>query len=137
MRFWTQKEQRRFAKAAREQGLDCRHEISLLFCGAQAVRELNRRWRGKNRATDVLSFPIQELKPGEAPEKGALGDIVVCPAVARRQAEEMGLEFGEHLAHLLIHGLLHLLGYDHHRASDARKMERQERILLDQSRDSC
>ena len=95
------------------------------------MRELNRNYRGKDKTTDVLSFPQLEgrVMPGGS---GNLGDIVISPAQARRQAAERKERFSDELTLLLIHGLLHLLGYDHERgAGDARIMRRKEREILD------
>ncbi|MBI1785222.1 rRNA maturation RNase YbeY [Candidatus Sumerlaeota bacterium] len=121
----------RLAAAGERLGLDRRHEISLLLCDGPAIRRINRRWRGMDRPTDVLSFPLEELKAGSKPATGALGDIIVSLPLARRGAIELGLPFDRHLAHLLVHGLLHLLGYDHIKATDAKMMERKEKELLE------
>jgi probable rRNA maturation factor len=106
------------------------HEISVLLCDGAAMRRLNRRWRGKDRATNVLSFPLQELTPRRRPAPSPLGDIAIAPAIARREAQALGLPFEDHFAHLLVHGLLHLLGHDHEEESAARAMEREERRIL-------
>jgi probable rRNA maturation factor len=74
------------------------------------------KYLGEPGPTDVLSFPMDELRPptdGEEPPLGLLGDIVLCPVVADRQAHEQGRSTGEEAEYLLVHGLLHLLGYDH------------------------
>ena len=77
------------------------------------VRRLNRTYRGKDAATNVLSFPFQR-PPGAAPEDGAyLGDVVLAAETVQREAAERGIERKHHLQHLVVHGLLHLLGYDH------------------------
>ena len=103
-------------------------ELSLLVVSDRRIRQLNRDWRGRDRATDVLSFP-QHDGPGPAPG-GLLGDVVISVDAARRQAGEAGESLGEEADRLLIHGLLHLLGYDHERsASEARRMQRRERVL--------
>ena len=81
-----------------------------------AMTELHVRWMDEPGPTDVLSFPMDELREpaeGEAPEPGVLGDIVLCPTVAERQAQEAGHSRDDELALLLTHGILHLLGYDH------------------------
>jgi probable rRNA maturation factor len=94
------------------------------------MRALNAHYRGMARPTDVLSFPMSEgdsLVPG-----GLLGDIVICVPKALSQSQEYGVSFYDELLRLLVHGLLHLLGYDHERGSyQKRKMERKERELLD------
>ncbi|MBC8288235.1 MAG: rRNA maturation RNase YbeY [Nitrospinae bacterium] len=94
--------------------LDCNeHEISILFVGDQDIRDLNHRFRGIDRSTDVLSFP--QLLEGEPEMPGApvLGDVAISLETARDQSEEHGLSLEEELTLLLIHGILHLLGYDH------------------------
>jgi len=118
--------------------LDLGHcELSLLLTDDRAIRELNRTFRGKDRATDVLSFPQfesppavpQPLRPDGVPVP--LGDIVISLDTAVRQADSMGLPLTLRLRMLLIHGLLHLLGYDHERgATEARRMFARERELL-------
>ena len=97
-------------------------ELSILLVSDAEMQRLNRRWRGKDRPTDVLSFP-QEAD-------GLLGDVVISVDTARRQAAEQRTTLGREADRLLIHGLLHLLGYDHERsAAEARRMQRRERAL--------
>jgi probable rRNA maturation factor len=92
------------------------------------MRRLNRDWRGKDRPTDVLSFAQRE-GAGGAP-RGLLGDVVISVDTARRQAAERAAPLAHELDRLLIHGVLHLLGYDHeHSAAEARRMQRRERQL--------
>ena len=94
--------------------LDCNeHEISILFIGDQGIRDLNHQFRNIYRSTDVLSFP--QILAGELEIPGALvlGDVAISLETARCQSEEHGLSFEEELNLLLIHGILHLLGYDH------------------------
>ena len=94
--------------------LDCNeHEISILFIGDQGIRDLNHQFRNIDRSTDVLSFP--QILAGELEIPGALvlGDVAISLETARCQSEEHGLSFEEELTLLLIHGILHLLGYDH------------------------
>jgi probable rRNA maturation factor len=105
-------------------------ELSILFIGDRAMRSLNRAWRGKDRTTDVLSFPLREGRFASILPH-MLGDIVISVPAARRQAKAAGHEFRREIERLLVHGLLHLLGYDHERgAQEARRMERKERQLL-------
>lgn len=118
---------REFAHALK---LNQNHELSVVLCDSAAIRRINRRWRGKDKATDVLSFPQQAIIAGKPPQAGPLGDIIIALPVARRAARELGLEFADHFSHLLLHGLLHLLGYDHVRERDARVMESLERRML-------
>jgi probable rRNA maturation factor len=99
------------------------HELSVLVVGAARSRSLNLRYRNRNRPTNVLSFP--SATPGPA-----LGDLVICPQVLRREALAAGRPERAHWMHLVIHGALHLIGYDHERPADARRMERREVRLL-------
>lgn len=86
--------------------------VTLAFVSDRAMRELNRRWRGKSGTTDVLSFPSgqEEFEKGEG---ATLGDVVISVEQAERQAAEHGLDFEGEVAQLILHGLLHLCGYDH------------------------
>jgi probable rRNA maturation factor len=118
---------RRIGSAA---GLGARHELSVLLCDGPIIRRLNRRWRHMDKPTDVLAFPLHELRPGAAPPPGPLGDIVLALPVARRQAAALHLPWDAHFAHLLTHGLLHLLGYDHATSAQDRAMKREEQRLL-------
>jgi probable rRNA maturation factor len=105
-------------------------ELSILFVGDRAMRTLNRTWRGKDRTTDVLSFSLREgMFPRVRPE--LLGDIVISAPAAARQAREGGCSLGREIDRLLVHGLVHLLGYDHDRGPrEDRRMRRKERELL-------
>lgn len=102
-------------------------ELSLSLVGDRAIHRLNREWRQVDRPTDVLSFPS-----GGAPGPGPtlLGDVVISMDTARRAARANGLRLGDELALYLAHGLLHLLGHDHHQPDEARVMARLERRLL-------
>lgn len=105
--------------------------ISVLLVGDKRMRALNLAYRGMDRTTDVLSFSQLE---GIPMNRGAanLGDIVISPDQAARQAMDRGVGFQQELAILLVHGLLHLIGYDHEKNSyQARKMKRKEKELLD------
>ncbi|HEV7891342.1 MAG TPA: rRNA maturation RNase YbeY [Pyrinomonadaceae bacterium] len=86
--------------------------VTVAFVSDRAMRELNRRWRGKSGTTDVLSFPSgqEEFEKGEG---ATLGDVVISVEQAARQAAEHGLDFEGEVAQLILHGLLHLCGYDH------------------------
>jgi probable rRNA maturation factor len=93
------------------------------------MRELNSRFRGVDKTTDVLSFPMGDTSFGDA---GPLGDIVISVPRAEMQAREYGVTFRDELLRLLVHGLLHLVGYDHEiNPYQKRKMEKKERELLD------
>jgi probable rRNA maturation factor len=103
-------------------------ELSLLLVSDAVMRRLNREWRGKDHPTDVLSF-AQAAGTGGAPP-GLLGDVVISVDTARRQAAARAASLGSELDRLLIHGVLHLLGYDHDRSpTEARRMQRRERVL--------
>jgi probable rRNA maturation factor len=106
-------------------------ELSVLLVGDERMRELNARWRGKDRATDVLSFPQaqQQEEQGPAPVT-MLGDVVVSVDTLRRQAGEGGWTAEEELVRLLLHGVLHLLGYDHETDRDARVMHAEEARIV-------
>lgn len=103
-------------------------ELSVLLCSDAVIHALNRDWRGRDRPTDVLSFAQGE---GEgARPAGLLGDVVISVDTARRQAAERGETLGRETDRLLVHGLLHLLGYDHEVSpAEARRMQRRERAL--------
>lgn len=104
-------------------------ELSVVFTDDAAVRTLNGEWRGKDSATNVLSFPA-------FPEKGRkgvppmLGDIVLARETVEREAGMEGKTFDHHLTHLVVHGLLHLLGHDHEDDAEAEAMEAMERRIL-------
>jgi probable rRNA maturation factor len=102
-------------------------EINVLVTDAATGRGLNREFRGKDYATNVLSFPV-ELPPGV--RSPLLGDLAICAPVVAREAKEQGKALRDHYAHMVIHGTLHLLGYDHIGESEAEKMEALETRLL-------
>lgn len=102
-----------------------RGEVSVLLTTDKKIRELNSHFRGKDKATDVLSFPA-ERNPGNRPENIA-GDLAISVDVARRQAVEQGHALGVEIKVLMLHGLLHLAGYDHE--TDDGQMARRERLL--------
>lgn len=102
-------------------------ELAVRLVPPAESRRLNRRYRGKDKPTNVLSFPATvsgEVRPRP------LGDVVICPAVLRREAREQGKTVRAHWAHLLVHGVLHLVGYDHEADDEARRMERREIAVL-------
>lgn len=109
--------------------------VSLSFVSQDEIAQLNEKYRGKNGPTDVLSFECdslddaQEVSSGEA-EPLVLGDVIIAGEVARSQAQEYGLSFQEELSFLIIHGLLHLCGYDHIEDEDANVMEQREQALF-------
>jgi probable rRNA maturation factor len=105
-------------------------EMSVRLTSDERVRELNAHWRGKDRPTNVLSFPMAEdyeLRDENVSEKELLlGDIVLAHGVCALEAAEKGIPFEDHAAHLIVHGTLHLLGYDHQADADAADMESRE-----------
>jgi probable rRNA maturation factor len=111
-------------------------ELSIALVDDQEIRRLNRAYRGIDRSTDVLSFAQQE---GDAPPRPEtpdaampllLGDVILSVETTRRQAAEHGVAFEQELAFLVLHGILHLLGYDHHTDHDACQMERLEHEIF-------
>jgi rRNA maturation RNase YbeY len=109
-----------------------RAELSILLAGPRRTRSLNRRWRGVDRTTDVLSFPLYR-SPAEFPEENdfAIGDVVINPSMAAEQARLSGVSLKEEMRRLLVHGVLHLLGHDHEGSAYKRKkMEALERDLM-------
>lgn len=107
-------------------------ELSILLTGDDYIRELNRTHRGKDKATDVLSFPALRLGRLMAPaqdDKVFLGDIAISVDTARRQAAEYDAPLQNEINRLLIHGLLHVLGHDHHEPAERAAMEAEERRL--------
>lgn len=109
-------------------------EISLALVSSQAIKELNRRYRRRNRETDVLSFAEEKSGPAAQAlgggQAGYLGEIIICYPRAARQAKAAGWRAEKEIEMLLVHGFLHLLGHDHERMKEAEKMERlQQRIL--------
>ncbi len=101
-------------------------EVSLLFCDDARMQALNRDFRGKDRPTNVLSFPGPDL-PEPAP---VLGDIALGYETIVREAQEQGKSFADHTRHMIVHGFLHLLGYDHETAAEASEMEAMEIRIL-------
>jgi probable rRNA maturation factor len=97
-------------------------EVCLVLSDDDEMRQLNRRWRGKDAPTNVLSFPTGETR--------MLGDVVLAFETVVREAEEGDRPFVHHFRHLIVHGVLHLLGYDHEAESDAVRMENHERRIL-------
>jgi probable rRNA maturation factor len=123
-------------------------ELSVLFVDEDAIADLNRRFLGKSGPTDVLAFPIDEepVEGGRSPDSGGtgpgylpaeptdlpvlLGDVVICPAVAQRNAPAHAGSYEDEVALLVVHGILHLLGMDHMDDTEAEAMEQRERELL-------
>ncbi len=138
----------RLAKAVLvDEGVRGETELSILFVDEAAIADLNQRFLGKDGPTDVLAFPIDEepAESGRSPDSGGsgpgdtgeppeaptlLGDVVICPTVARRNALERTRAYEDELALLVVHGVLHLLGMDHEDDAEAEAMEAKERELL-------
>ncbi|HEU0189701.1 MAG TPA: rRNA maturation RNase YbeY [Mycobacterium sp.] len=112
-------------------------ELSMVLLDTPAMADLHMRWMDLPGPTDVMSFPMDELEPGgrpDAPEPGPamLGDIVLCPEFAAGQAEAAGHSLGHELALLTVHGVLHLLGYDHAEPDEEKEMFALQRRLLEE-----
>jgi probable rRNA maturation factor len=115
-------------------------EVTLLFVGEDQIATYNDRFMHREGATDVLAFPIEHLKPGLVPQRKPggpplnIGDVVIAPAYVQAQAEATGVSFNDDLSLMVVHGLLHLLGYDHQDDEEAERMEQRERQLLARAR---
>lgn len=105
--------------------------VNLALVDLLTSQTLNNEWRGKDKPTNILSFPF-ELPEGWEDRQQLLGDLVICVPVVQQEAEQQGKVLAEHMAHLLVHGLLHLQGYDHENEDDAEQMEALETALLAQ-----
>jgi probable rRNA maturation factor len=97
-------------------------EVAVVLTGDQAIRKLNKRWRGIDKPTNVLSFPSSQT--------AMIGDIVIAYETLDRESRDEGKEFTHHLSHLAVHGFLHLMGYDHQNDSEAETMEQLERAVM-------
>lgn len=104
-------------------------ELSLVFTDDATIQKLNAEWRGKDKPTNVLSFPAFPVEPGD-PLPPMLGDIVLAYETVAKEAELEGKPLENHITHLIVHGLLHLLGYDHETEDEAEEMEALERQAL-------
>ncbi|GAA3214453.1 rRNA maturation RNase YbeY [Nonomuraea helvata] len=122
-----------------EMGINPLAELSIVVVDEDAMSELHEKWMGEPGPTDVLAFPMDELRPGggargdlESPTDPALlGDVVLCPQVAARQAEEAGHSTADELELLCTHGILHLLGYDHAEPEEHKEMFGLQARLLE------
>ena len=110
---------RQWARAAQGRAAG---EVTVRIVGPRESRSLNLRYRKKDKPTNVLSFPYDD--------PGVLGDVVICAAVVNREAREQGKRPAAHWAHMVVHGVLHLRGFDHIRPEDAKVMEGRERAIL-------
>ena len=118
------------------EGVDVKNaSLSVSFVDGEEIHRLNNEYRGVDRETDVLSFPAYD--PGEIPtdldddEELAIGDVVICSAVAHRQAEEFGHSYERELIYLFVHSVFHLLGYDHEEEEDKEVMRSREEAVMD------
>jgi len=128
--------------ALHDEGVRGTAEVSLIFVDEDAIADLNERFMGKSGPTDVLSFPIDDepipslervadvAEGGELTPPQLVGDIVICPSVAANNAIDHGVSFEDEVALLVVHGVLHLLGWDHMVDDEAEKMEAREQELL-------
>lgn len=111
-------------------------EVSVMLVGDDEMADYNQRFMQQVGPTDVISLPIEDLAPGRPPSTAPLGpppmlgDVIIDPAYVRRQAKELEVGFEDELALMVVHGLLHLLGYEHEGDADAERMEERERQLL-------
>jgi probable rRNA maturation factor len=119
-----------------ELGVNPLAELSVLLVDTESMTTLHERWMGEPGPTDVLAFPMDELDTARSPDDrepgpALLGDVVLCPDVARRQAAQAGHSFTDELHLLCTHGVLHLLGYDHAEPEEEREMFALQARLLD------
>ncbi len=105
-------------------------ELSIILSDDDHLRALNNEWRKIDKPTNVLSFPVEEIEPGDVPGL-LLGDIVIAYETLNREAELFDKPFADHFTHLAIHGFLHIFGYDHIDDTDAELMEDLERRCMD------
>ncbi|MED1205095.1 rRNA maturation RNase YbeY [Heyndrickxia acidicola] len=122
--------------AAEREEVEAESEVSVTFVTNDRIQEINREYRNKDRATDVISFALEEMGEGEMEIKGegmprVLGDIIISVSKAHEQAEEYGHPFRRELGFLAVHGFLHLLGYDHMTEEDEKEMFGRQKEILD------
>jgi probable rRNA maturation factor len=115
------------AASAKERGPGEGSDVSLCLADDSALRALNLSWRGIDKPTNVLSFPAAPGRPGEAT---TLGDIALAYETLTREADDLGVSLADHYRHLLVHGFLHLIGYDHETDAEAERMEALETQIL-------
>jgi probable rRNA maturation factor len=106
------------------------YEVSILLTDDEEMHALNRTWRGKDASTNVLSFPAGDTLACDASEPGLLGEVALAYETTREEALATGIALSDHAAHLVVHGLLHLLGFDHMEEDEAERMETLERQAL-------
>jgi probable rRNA maturation factor len=125
---WAQAAARAAKMSRRDR--EMQRELTIRVVGAAESRKLNRTWRGKDKPTNVLSFPALPVGHGQRELELELGDLAICAPVVAREAREQGKLAQAHWAHMVVHGVLHLLGYDHEVDRDARIMEAREADIL-------
>ncbi len=132
VRSWAPRARDISAWAGAAIGARAAGELGVRVVGSAESRRLNARYRGKDKPTNVLSFPPPPQPPGApaAGEARPLGDLVICAQVVRSEAREQRKPLAAHWAHLVVHGALHLIGYDHERGPEAKRMERREIAVL-------
>ena len=118
------------ARAVAASGSDASAELSVRVVDATEMQQLNREFRGKDKPTNVLSFPAGEIAGLPADAAAPLGDLVVCASVVRDEAIAQGKALEDHWAHMIVHGTLHLLGFDHEDDDEAADMEGREIEIL-------
>jgi probable rRNA maturation factor len=105
-------------------------ELNILIATEKQMHQFNKQYRSKDKPTDVLSFPYHQLTPNKKAtfeeDERILGDLILAPAYILKDAQKLGISYEDRLRHLVIHGVLHLLGYDHISDADYKKMRRQE-----------
>ncbi len=108
-------------------------ELSIVLASDGYIRKLNKKYRGKDKPTNVLSFPYMDFRAGKLVSKentNNVGDVIIAYETCKLESEEQGKDFYDHVTHLLVHSYLHLLGFDHEKEKDAKKMEDAEIKIL-------
>lgn len=106
-------------------------EISLVFTDIKTIRRLNKKYRKKDQPTNILSFVFTDKKNFIFPQnQGSKGEIIICPAQAKKEAQKEGISLRQKMTLLIVHGLLHLLGFDHQDKDQRKKMEAKEKELI-------
>lgn len=119
-----------------DEGYPADAEVTLLLVSDEEMRAYNKRFLDRDGPTDVLAFPVEDLKPGVVPDRESmdppllLGDIIVAPSYIRDQSSEFDVTFHNEMSLMVVHGLLHILGYDHQTDGEAELMEGRERQIL-------
>lgn len=123
-------------EVVRAEGYPDDSEVTLLLVSDEEMASYNKRFLDRDGPTDVLAFPVEDLEPGVVPEIEVnappllLGDIIVAPSYIHRQASDLGVSFEDEISLMVVHGILHLLGYDHQDDAEAESMESREREIL-------